>query len=463
MSEPRAGPHLQESWLRRVKVRIAARAAGTLTNEKRLSELVAQVLLAQARIRVFPLRIRLEAVLAACRRTENAAMRRKLQAFLRPYLTGPATGVWRAQRVGWGRYYGSFGRLAEAKALTKTLVLKAPGPNGEKGVLYCPFEYNLMRLIAHYDTRAILSEHFVVGASSWSPTDFAALANFAGLSSDPIFIGISHESDVGAYQVMSPVIRPVDIMASDLMDPDFFRPRPHSERSIDILMVANWMRFKRHWLLFEALRHMPRTLRVVLVGRNAPGRTEREIHAEARAFGAKQEIEYLTNVPIHRVMQLQCDAKVSAVFSHREGSCLAITESFFAGTPVAVMADGHVGSKRYINAQTGIVCRRRGLASQLGRFLEESSSYRPREWALGKIDCYTTSARLNELLRRYSRDAGLPWTRDIVTFCRRYVPEYASEEIESTMQPAIEQLRKNHGVELEKFVYRASPGVSSTA
>jgi glycosyltransferase involved in cell wall biosynthesis len=444
------------SWLEQMKVRTAARAAGTLINSRSLSELMARALLARARAPIFSLRRRLAFALQACRRTESSRTRRRLHALLKPYLTGKNAHVWREYRIGWERYYGSFGKLSEQKALTKTLVLKAPGPDGEKGALYCPFEYNLMRLVAHYDARAILSEYFIIGASSWSPTDFAALASFAGLSRDPIFMGISNPSDMEAYQVMSPVVQPIDMMASDLIDPDYYQPKPRNERQIDILMVANWMRFKRHWLLFDALRDMPRTLRVVLVGRSAPGRTERELRAEAQAFGARQDIEYVTNIPIPDVVQLQCDARISAVFSHREGSCLAITESLFAGTPVAAMRNAHIGSKAYINARTGILCTRDGLATQLSRFLEESDSFQPREWAHGTIDCYTTSAKVNKRLRDYSRAVGLAWTEDIVPFCRRYVPQYANQEDESRMQPAIEQLRERHGVELQKFVYRAT-------
>lgn len=441
--------------LERLKVRTLAKTAGSLVNNRALSELVAMVLLRCARSPMASVRRRLSCALTACRRTQRPRTRRKLHEVLRPFLGGEAADVWRDQRIGWERYYGSFGRLDEQKALTKTLVLKAPGQDGEKGVLYCPFEYNVMRLVAHYDARAILSDYFLVGASSWSPTDFAALAAFAGLSPDPIFMGISNPSDVDAYDVMRPVVRPINMMASDLIDPDFYVPRPRVDRTIDILMVANWMRFKRHWLLFEALRAMPTDLRVVLVGRNAPGRTERELRAEAKAFGARQDIEYRTNIPIHEVMELQCAARIAAVFSYREGACLAITESFFADTPVAVMHDGHIGSKEYINEQTGILCRRKGLAHQLTQFLEASDSFAPRRWALGRVDCYTTSTRLNNVLRSYSAEAGLAWTEDIVPFCRRYVPQYARAADKTHMQPAVEQLRERHGVELQRFVYDA--------
>jgi hypothetical protein len=63
-------------------------------------------------------------------------------------------------------------------------------------------------------------------------------------------------------------------------------------------MVANFSLFKRHWLLFRALRRMRRDLRVTLIGIPLPGRGERELRAEARAFGVAQDLEILTNANI---------------------------------------------------------------------------------------------------------------------------------------------------------------------
>lgn len=451
-------PKERMSPLQAWKIRTAAQAAGRLSEQPLLNEAMARVLIARARLPGTSIVPKLTSLLTACRRARTSTSRSQIKALLRPYLEGSASSIWRENRIGWERYFGDFADLSRNRAFGKTLVLKAPQKDGEKGVIYAPFEYNLMRLVACYDAESILSEYMILGASSWSPTDFAPIASLSGLSQDPIFLGISNPQDSDGYEVMSPIVRPAPMLASDLIDPDFYAPRPRRERSIDILMVANWMSFKRHWLLFEALRDMPADLRVVLVGRNAPGRTVRELRAEAKAFGARQEIEYLTNIPIEEVVRLQCDARISAVFSYREGSCLAVTESFFANTPVAMMKDSHVGSKAYINKQTGVLLERQGLAEKLMWFLSTSDEFRPRKWAVGKVDCYTTSQRLNEFLRKYSSEAGLPWTTDIVPFCRRYVPEYARPEDAIKMQQAERALEKRHGVEFKKFVYRPSSG-----
>ncbi len=247
------------------------------------------------------------------------------------------------------------------------------------------------------------------------------------------------------------MIEPVAILASDWNDPDHFRPKPYRERTIDIVMVGNWSRAKRHWLLFEALRDMPRNLRVVLIGRNAPDRTERDILAQARAFGAPQDIELHTNLESHEVSAYLCDARISTIFTKREGSCVAVTESLFAGTPVAIIEEGHIGSTAYINNQTGVLVRRRGLARQLQQFLEEGERYRPREWALEHISCVKTSEKLNAILRERAFRTGRPWTTDIVPLCWRYVPEYLHAVDKLRLAPAVYELGRKYGLVLEEF------------
>lgn len=207
--------------------------------------------------------------------------------------------------------------------------------------------------------------------------------------------------------LMRPVVEPVPILASDWINPDDFVPKQRAARTIDILMVADWKPLKRHWLLFEALRDMRHDLRVVLVGRNAPGRTENEIRA--------------------------------------------VTESLFADTPVAMMAEAHIGSKAYLNPQTGVLLVRRGLARSLERFLDESDRFSARKWAIENISCVKTSARLNTLLRNWAQKTGRPFTEDIAELCWRYVPGYSYPEDEARLAPEVASLNRTYGLEFEKF------------
>src|SRR5262249_16536004 len=223
------------------------------------------------------------------------------------------------------------------------------------------------------------------------------------------------------------------------------------ERTVDIVMLANWSRAKRHWLLFEALRDMPRNLRVVLIGRNAPDGTEQTILAQARAFGVPQDIELYSNLESHEVSEYLCNARMSTIFTKREGSCVAVTESMFAGARVAIIEEGHIGSKAYINDQTGVLVQRRGLARQLQQFLEESERYRPREWAMENISCVKTSERLNDALRQWAIRAGRPWTTDIVPLCWKSVPQNLHAVDKLRLAHAVHELGRKYGLALEEF------------
>jgi glycosyltransferase involved in cell wall biosynthesis len=439
------------SMLKDIWTRVSAGLWERLMDNRFVSEILAHAYLAKAGLPLQSDARQLDALLKACRRLTLTPSRRRLRRKLDPFLTGQKNEVSRLQRVGWQHYYGSFGELATHKALSTSLVLKAPAPGGEKGVLYCSFEYNWMRLVAHYDAAAILNDYYLVGATSWSPTDYASMTAFAGLSADPLFIGVSNLADVEALSILRPIVEPLPILASDWVDPDHFTPKPHHQRTIDILMVANWTAVKRHWLLFEALRNMPRNLRVVLVGRNGPGRTEREVRADARAFGVHQDLELYTNLETAEVAALQCDARISTIFTKREGSCVAVAESLFAGSPVALMKEAIVGSKAYVNSRTGVLLERRWLARRLQDFLQESGKYTPREWAIENISCLKTSERLNDTLRSWSLNRGRPWTTDIAPLCWRYVPQYVRPADKLRLAPAVDDLARQHGVILEEF------------
>lgn len=434
-----------------MKRRMLAEVTQQVIDSAAVSELAAHFHLVSGTLPFQSDRRRLDALLKACRWTKLARSRRLLRAQIEPFLIGQQKDVARREKIGWQRYLTGFGNIGTRKALTTSLVLKARGPGGEKGVLYCSFEYNWMRLVAHYDAAAVLRDYYLVGATSGARNDYASMMAYAGLSEDPLFIGISNLDDLEPLGILRPVVEPLSIMAGDWINPDYFEPKPHRERTIDILMVAAWSELKRHWLLFEALRDMPKNLRVVLVGRDDVGRTEREIRAEARAFGVQQDLELHTNLEIDQVYALQCDARISTIFTKREGSCVAVPESLFAGAPVAMMEEAYIGSKAYINHRTGILVRRSGLAQQLQRFLEESERYTPREWAIQNISCFITSRRLNDLLRAHALRTGRPWTTDIAPMCWRYVPAYVHPEDKLRLARAVEELSRKHAVILEEF------------
>jgi hypothetical protein len=211
-------------------------------------------------------------------------------------------------------------------------------------------------------------------------------------------------------------------------------------------MVAGWSPIKRHWLLFRALRKMRKGLRVVLIGQDMDGRTADDVLREAAAFGVARQLEIIRDAPVEVVSANLCNSKVSMILSRREGSSMAVTESFFADTPVALVDNAHIGSRAYINAQTGTLLRTGAMARQLSAFVDGSASYTPRAWAMQHISCLQSADRLNAILRAHATARGLPWTEDIRPLCWRPDPIYVHRSDAVAMEPAYQQLAERHGI-----------------
>lgn len=439
---------LGSCMLRSHLLRLWPRIVDWLLSRRSLAEGYACWLILVALFRPRPSERRLAGLVLAARRTRIRILRNFVGRHLRPWLSGKYGYAWRDKRVGMARYSGEFGGF-DGLPLNATLVIKRPGNDGEKGVIYSSFEYNWVRLLNRPAAAALLDKYYLVGASSWSPGDYALFAWLAGLSRDPVLIGISNPADVDDYAILRPVIEPSPIMACDWIEPRFYNPRDRNERRFDILMVADWASYKRHWLLFDALRRMDANLRIALIGRPSDGRAERDIRKELQAFGVRQEVQLFNDIPIQEVSRLQCDAKVSVLMSRREGSCVAVVESLFADTPVAMMRYAHVGSKVYINEATGMLMSPRRIDRQLSQLLEMSSELHPREWMLANgPTCHRSLKRLEEQLASIARSGGRPWTRPLVPFCWRPLPRYLREEDARAMESATEELRREFGVEL---------------
>ncbi|PYU18902.1 MAG: hypothetical protein DMG32_25450 [Acidobacteria bacterium] len=416
------------------------RIADTLRNSRAVRELSAAAALAKSFV-ASASQDRLSLRATAYRRANSSFLRKLLEAQLSPWLEPHRADIWRTNRIGWKRLQ----HLLVGKTLNTSIILKSPSADGEKGVLYVSFEYNWLRLIEHYDLPKLLQEYFLVAAPSWSPPDFSCWA-LAHIGPDPVFLQISNPSDMEVHQRFPHNMRTVPIMMSDWINPEFYQPRPHQQRGIDILMVAGWSHIKRHWLLFRSLHKMRRGLRVVLIGQDADGRTADDVWREAKAFGVAKQIEMIRDATIETVTEQQCNSKASVILSAREGSCIVVAESLFADTPMAMMHNAHVGSRAYINRQTGVLLRPETMAAQLSELIEQRTSYSPRAWAMANITCFHSTKTLNALLRRYSSERRLPWNREIVPFCWRADTVYVRDADATQLAPAYQDLYERHGV-----------------
>ncbi|MBI5772280.1 MAG: glycosyltransferase [Verrucomicrobia bacterium] len=425
-------------WLHRSRVE----ARDRLRNAAALQRLAGFLRLGKARLAPsLPARLNLLAdsyrLLLATGRPDAAEKK------LRPFVEDPPrAAVWRDERIGWAR----FGRPFEPGVLTKSIVLKpCLGPR-EKGVLLLSFEYNLPPLLTAPRVKELLRDYTIICATSWSPTQFQAVWAAAHLPDADVFFMLSNARDAEWWGRLNSGTFTMPLFISSWISPADYQPRPKDERAIDILMVANWAPFKRHWVLFKALCQMRRKLRVVLVGQPEAGRTPEHVMAEAEAFGVREQIEFRSRLPIGEVTALQCASKVSLVLSRREGSCVVVTESLFADTPVGLLRGTHMGSASYINPQTGVFLDEANLAAELGAFLDRHEQFAPRPWAVENISGPVSTRRRNDVLRTHALQRGQEWTRDICPLGIRPNPRHVNPDDEKRMLPVQAGMGEKYGI-----------------
>ena len=331
--------------------------------------------------------------------------------------------------------------------ISRTLLVKAPGANGEKGVILSYFEYNWSRLLHGIPDYADFARRYtVVHLPSWSPTNYEILARIISHTPDdqPVYLQPAHHREREKLAAFHPRIRLVDGLACDWVHPRYFEPRPWSERDIDVLVVSNWAPFKRHWELFHTLARLPRELRVVCVGQPDSGKTLADIRKLQRDFRAPQDIEYLESIPIDRVTDLQCRARVSALFSRWEGGCVAAVEALMAGSVLAMRRDARIGARAHVNVETGVTFLRHDAPARLMGALETGGSLRPREWACEHISSDQTLSRLNATLRADALAAGQLWTADLAPMCYRPYLTLVHDDDYQRLAPAAAELTERY-------------------
>jgi glycosyltransferase involved in cell wall biosynthesis len=337
----------------------------------------------------------------------------------------------------------------ERNRIEKGVVLKAPIGEHEKGVLLVSFEYQWFRLLQVPDLEDFASRYTLVLAPSWSPPHSPGVCVFPARFPSGIFTLISHENDLKILPRLSPKFVVVPLYASNWVNPDLYQPVPFENKDIDIFVASSFARYKRHFVLFRALRKMPRTLRIRLVGQPVGARNAASLLREAKDYGVADRFEFLENVSDEEMCRTFCRSKISLILSRREGSCVSVVESMLADTPVGILQEAQIGSRVFLNRRTGCLLNESSLARQLMRFLEEAQGYSPRQWALdNRICCFGSTQVLNRFLKQRALDEGRPWTQDIAVHHWRPDPRLVFQEDRARLQRAYDDIHARYGLQI---------------
>ncbi len=297
--------------------------------------------------------------------------------------------------------------------LSKSAVIKAPSLN-EKGVIIVGFEHELERIVNSENFHLICDQYNILFMPTWQPFYSVELLKFLKLRPDAITILPSSVNCYFQSINVSPLINVLPFHASSWIDETIYEPL---EKDIDILMVANFSTYKRHNLLFEALRELPKSLKVLLVGRPLKDRTSKDLLNEADIYGVRNRFELVEAPSDNEVRNYLCRAKLVLGLSGREGSYVSLAEALFADAAVAVFSDAYIGTKSYITPQSGFLLQpERSLAEQIATCLELSSTLSPREWAVKNISAKLNNQKLNKLLKHSAVSKNELWSRDCCYF-----------------------------------------------
>ena len=352
-------------------------------------------------------------------------------------------GLLRPSQVDWA----AFTDHVTEPVLPRSVLLKPwLGPR-EKGVLFVSFEKEWFRLLLHCDLKAFSERYDLVVAPSGDPHNLLNVA-FAAAYPGRIFTLISNAGDVAALPRLASNFEVVPLYASNWVLPALFEPRPLVDRDLDLIMVANFAKFKRHLALFAALGRMDRRLRVHLIGQDQDGRTAATIQREATYYGVADRFTIQSNVSYAGVAAALCRARASVILSRHEGSCVAVAESLFADAPTALLAGAEIGSRAFINPATGIFLEDHRVARQLTDLIARAGCFSPRRWAETNISCSHSTCTLNEILRRHALQSGGDWTKDIATLCWRPDPALVDGADVERLQAARADVKQAVGLDV---------------
>ena len=346
----------------------------------------------------------------------------------------------------WGEWTPSW----NTGQIEKAMVLKPWVSERERGVVFVSFEYQWARLMGMAKLPEFARRYALIVAPSWSPPHTIETTLFPALYPDSrIFTIISNVMDVRILPRLSKKFCVVPLIASNWVNPDLYQPVPFAEKTIDIVMLAGFGIYKRHFALFQALRDLPPTVTVVLVGQAVQGRTAKTLYEEARLYGVQDRFELRENISDEALTRTLAQAKVSIILSNQEGSCVAVVEAMAADTPVGIYEDAIIGSGAFINQHTGRFFKREGLGAQLRDFLAAAESYTPRQWMMENgVGCHQGSAALNRALKDAALQTGEEWTRDLVVHHLRPDPILLRPEDRAALDSEYEEIRSRFGVRI---------------
>jgi glycosyltransferase involved in cell wall biosynthesis len=295
------------------------------------------------------------------------------------------------------------------------IVLKSPH-GCEKGLLYVHYNHILPLVPRFFDLERIAERYHIAIEPSWSgfcDLDVLAYCQYRF----PVFVSAYEPRDAEFVRSTNSNLVPIPLSTNWWVDHRVFFPIAHAVKDIDVVMIAGWGPYKRHFRFFDALKRLRQQghrLRVMLIGYPV-GSSKEMVVRQSKYYGIRDQLEIHENVPYEGVNELVNRAKISVVWSRKEGVNRAIIEGMFAGVPAIVREGFNYGFHYpYINGQTGCFADEATLPRAMLELIERSPDMNPRAWVMEHMSCQRATQILSDCVGRWCAGNGEPWTQSPV-------------------------------------------------
>lgn len=295
------------------------------------------------------------------------------------------------------------------------LVLKSSGEL-EKGVLCVNYSYMFPLIAKCFDIEAIARKYHILLEPDWSGYCDPNILSYCRYSF-PAFVQAYEPRDAAVIANANSNLRLVPTSTNWWIDHRLFTPLSNVPKDIDLVMVAGWGTYKRHYRFFSALSklrkrgHRPS---VLLLGYPLD-LTQDEIVRQAEYYGVADQLEVHESVPVEGMNDMLNRAKVNVLWSRKEGVNRAIIEGMFAGIPCLVREGFNYGYRYpYINSQTGCFSSERELPEKLLWMIKHHDEFNPREWVLNNMTCQHAAKLVSDAIGKAAAERGEPWSGGVV-------------------------------------------------
>ena len=206
---------------------------------------------------------------------------------------------------------------------------------------------------------------------------------------DLVLTGAQWQSDEveARHPGMATAIMPV---GPEFAATDLFRPL-ETPKDYDLIYVAAAQPYKRHDILLDAFRRLPREVRGLCVfgyGEDADTlrRTIADENLSINCIGPP-------GVPFDEINRLMNRARFGVVCGRDDGAPAILTEYMLAGLPVLANAELACG-RQFILPETGILAAPHDFADAIMTLRDTAASYTPREAVLARWTWPHTVERL---------------------------------------------------------------------